>query len=101
MIDPNDGLNRVVNLTIVDIGHQVLKEQMLQDCDAVLFCYDVTSEESFFALSSLFQLKMQMEYSSVMDNTNDDESGDNMIGGMPAAMATLNLQSAGVTPGHP
>jgi hypothetical protein len=29
MIDPNDGLNRVVNLTIVDIGHQVLKEQML------------------------------------------------------------------------
>ena len=26
MIDPNDGLNRVVNLTIVDIGNRVFKE---------------------------------------------------------------------------
>ncbi len=63
MIDPSDGLNRVVNLTIVDIGNRVFKEQMLSDCDATLFCYDVTGEESFFALSSLFQRKMQMEYS--------------------------------------
>lgn len=54
MIDPSDGLNRVVNLTICDIGHDTLKEQMLKDADAVLFCYDVTSEESYFALSSLF-----------------------------------------------
>ena len=81
MIDPNDGLNRVVNLTIVDIGNKVFKEQMLQDCDAVLFCYDVTSEESFFDLSSLFQLKMQMEYSMAEEAEAD----------MPAAMATLNL----------
>ena len=43
MIDPSDGLNRVVNLTIVDIGSHVLKEQMLLDCDAVLFCYDVSN----------------------------------------------------------
>ena len=54
MIDPSDGLNRVVNLTIVDIGHSRLKEQMLADSDAVLFCYDVSNQESFFALSSLF-----------------------------------------------
>jgi len=54
MIDPSDGLNRVVNLTIVDIGSHVLREQMLADCDAVLFCYDVTSQESFYALSHLF-----------------------------------------------
>lgn len=58
MIDPFDGLNRVVNLTIVDIGHHVLKEQMLADCDAVIFCYDVTSQESYFSLSSLFQMKI-------------------------------------------
>ena len=48
MIDPSDGLNRVVNLTIVDIGSHVLKEQMLLDCDAVLFCYDVSNQESFY-----------------------------------------------------
>ena len=42
MIDPSDGLNRVVNLTIVDIGHSILKESMLAEVDAVLFCYDVT-----------------------------------------------------------
>ena len=71
MIDPSDGLNRVVNLTIKDIGHATLKEQMLSDADAVLFCYDVTNEESFFALSALFQLKMQMEYSTMEDDTED------------------------------
>ena len=43
MIDPSDGLNRVVNLTIVDIGHSILKEDMLAEVDALLFCYDVTS----------------------------------------------------------
>lgn len=43
MIDPYDGLNRVVNLTIKDIGSATLKEQMLNDADAVLFCYDVTN----------------------------------------------------------
>ena len=58
MIDPSDGLNRVVNLTIIDIGHNTLKEHMLADADAVLFCYDVSNQESFFELSSLFQLKM-------------------------------------------
>ena len=51
MIDPSDGLNRVVNLTITDIGHATLKEQMLKEADAVLFCYDITNEESYFALS--------------------------------------------------
>ena len=86
MIDPSDGLNRVVNLTIQDIGHETLKEQMLSDADAVLFCYDVTNEESFFALSSLFQLKMQMEYSTMADNNNEAEDG---YESMPAAMATL------------
>ena len=58
MIDPSDGLNRVVNLTIKDVGHAMLKDAMLLDADALLFCYDVTNEESFFALSSLFQMKM-------------------------------------------
>ena len=83
MIDPCDGLNRVVNLTIKDIGHATLKESMLADADAILFCYDVTSEESFFSLSSLFQLKMQMEYSSSSQEAQDD------LDMMPAAMATL------------
>lgn len=58
MIDPSDGLNRVVNLTIVDIGHSHLKESLLQEVDAVLFCYDITNEESFFGLSQIFQFKM-------------------------------------------
>ena len=43
MIDPSDGLNRIVNLTIKDIGHSTLKDQMLIDADAVLFCYDITN----------------------------------------------------------
>ena len=55
---------------------------MLSDADAVLFCYDVTNEESFFALSSLFQLKMQMEYSTMADDTEDYS--------MQSAMDTLS-----------
>ena len=62
MIDPSDGLNRVVNLTIKDIGSTKLKESMILDADAILFCYDVTNEESFFTLSKLFQMKMQAEF---------------------------------------
>ena len=54
MIDPSDGLNRLVNLTIKDIGHTILKDAMILDADALIFCYDVTNAESFFALSSLF-----------------------------------------------
>ena len=42
MIDPCDGINRVVNLTIQDIGNATLKEKMMADADAVLFCYDIT-----------------------------------------------------------
>ena len=91
MIDPSDGLNRVVNLTIKDIGHATLKEQMLSDADAVLFCYDVTNEESFFALSSLFQLKMQMEYSTMEDDTEDYS--------MQSAMDTLSQHTNGAANG--
>ena len=43
MIDPFDGLNRVVDLTIVDVGYSILKEEMLAEVDAVVFCYDVTN----------------------------------------------------------
>ena len=42
MIDPCDGINRIVNLTIQDIGSATLKEKMMADADAVLFCYDIT-----------------------------------------------------------
>ena len=77
MIDPSDGLNRVVNLTIQDIGAEVVREQMMADADAILFCYDITNEESFFALSALFQMKMQMEYESV-NNEADDSMTDSM-----------------------
>lgn len=82
MIDPFDGLNRLVNLTIVDIGHHVLKDSMLTDCDAFIFCFDIASQESFYSLSSLFQMKLQMEYA-----TEDDDDEEEM----PAAMATLRL----------
>jgi len=82
MIDPSDGLNRVVNLTIKDIGHTMLKDAMILDVDALLFCYDVTNEESFFALSSLFQMKMQVEYSQ---NDGGEEDEDEPM----SAMATL------------
>lgn len=82
MIDPSDGLNRVVNLTIKDIGHTMLKDAMILDADALLFCYDVTNEESFFALSSLFQMKMQVEYSQ---NDGGEEDEDEPM----SAMATL------------
>lgn len=58
MIDPSDGLNRVVNLTIKDVGFTTLKDQMILDSDALIFCFDVTNEESFFSLSSLFQMKL-------------------------------------------
>ena len=87
MIDPSDGLNRVVNLTIVDIGHNRLKESLLQEVDAVLFCYDITNEESFFGLSQIFQFKMQMEYSQEAE---DEENEKEQFESMPAAMATLN-----------
>ena len=82
MIDPSDGLNRVVNLTIKDIGHTMLKDAMILDADALLFCYDVTNEESFFALSSLFQMKMQVEYSQ---NDGEEEDDNEAM----SAMATL------------
>lgn len=82
MIDPSDGLNRVVNLTIKDIGHTMLKDAMILDVDALLFCYDVTNEESFFALSSLFQMKMQVEYSQ---NDGGEEDEDEPM----SAMVTL------------
>ena len=107
MIDPSDGLNRVVNLTIKDIGHSMLKEQMLADADAVLFCYDVANQESFFSLSSLFQLKMQMEYNTVPENNKNsinnaamgiDEADQDDYQNMPAAMATLTQhQNGGAT----
>ena len=44
---------------------------MLLDADAVIFCYDVTNEESFYSLSELFQLKMQAEYSTGADDNED------------------------------
>ena len=44
---------------------------MLLDADAVIFCYDVTNEESFYSLSELFQLKMQAEYSTGADDNDD------------------------------
>mmetsp|Transcript_16349 Transcript_16349/g.22096 ORF Transcript_16349/g.22096 Transcript_16349/m.22096 type:complete len:181 (+) Transcript_16349:914-1456(+) len=91
MIDPSDGLNRVVNLTIVDIGSHVLKEQMLLDCDAVLFCYDVTSQESFYALSNLFQVNMLLEHALTEEagaGGNDTDEED-----LTAAMATLTMNS--------
>ena len=55
---------------------------MILDVDALLFCYDVTNEESFFALSSLFQMKMQVEYSQ---NDGGEEDEDEPM----SAMATL------------
>ena len=79
MIDPSDGLNRVVNLTIKDIGHTMLKDSMILDADALLFCYDVTNEESFFALSSLFQMKMQVEYSQNDGEEEDDNEAMSAI----------------------
>ena len=95
MIDPSDGLNRVVNLTIVDIGHSHLKESLLQEVDAVLFCYDITNEESFFGLSQIFQFKMQMEYSTLAGNEDENEqNNEDDFGAMPAAMATLNQNAS-------
>ena len=39
-----------------------MKESMLTEQDALIFCYDVTNQESFYSLSKLFQMNMQMEY---------------------------------------
>jgi len=79
MIDPSDGLNRLVNLTIKDIGHTILKDAMILDADALIFCYDVTNAESFFALSSLFQMKMQVEYSQNDGEEEDDNEAMSAI----------------------
>lgn len=48
MIDPSDGLERAITLEILDIGYDMLDPKMLTDCDAFLFCFDLTSQESFY-----------------------------------------------------
>ena len=58
ILDPADGLQRDISLTIKDIGSKVLKENMLTEQDVLIFCYDVTNQESFYSLSALFQMNM-------------------------------------------
>ena len=54
MIDPADGMTRVVNLTIKNVGYRSLSPKSIADADAVLFCFDITDQESFFSLSKIF-----------------------------------------------
>jgi len=62
MVDPTDGLSRNVQLRIIDIGSEYVRSNHVKDMDGLIVCYDVTSMESFYGLSSLFQLKMQVEH---------------------------------------
>ena len=62
LVDPGDGLTRHIQITIKDIGSKIMKESMLAEQDALIFCYDVTNQESFYSLSKLFQMNMQLEY---------------------------------------
>jgi GTPase SAR1 family protein len=63
--DPSDGMDRNVQLEIKDIGRAYwkeklatgtdpMKEQMLQEQDALIFCYDLTDADTFYALSPMF-----------------------------------------------
>ena len=70
---------------------------MLVDCDAVLFCFDVNSQDSFYALSELFQMKMQLEYNLIEESgtvdadEDDDDDESEELKELSAAMSTLSM----------
>lgn len=89
MIDPSDGLERAVTLEIKDIGHAMLDPKMLENCDAFLFCFDLTNMESFYSLSELFQMKLEIDLFGE-NGSNEDIGGGG--GDMQAAsMNTLSM----------
>lgn len=63
--DPTEGRDREVTLEIKDvgraywreklaIGNDAMKEELLHEQDALIFCFDVTNVDSFYALSPMF-----------------------------------------------
>ena len=63
--DTTEGLDRELTLEIKDVGRaywkekmaagkEAMKEEMLSKLDALIFCYDVTNVDSFYALSPMF-----------------------------------------------
>lgn len=63
--DPTDGSDREITLEIKDVGRaywreklamgkDAMKEELLQEQDALIFCFDVTNIDSFYALSPMF-----------------------------------------------
>ena len=58
LVDPGDGLTRHIQITVKDVGSKIMKESMLTEQDALIFCYDVTNQESFYSLSKMFQTNM-------------------------------------------
>ena len=58
LVDPGDGLTRHIQITVKDVGSKIMKESMLTEQDALIFCYDVTNQESFYSLSKMFKTNM-------------------------------------------
>ena len=90
MIDPSDGLERAVTLEILDIGYDMLDAKMLTDCDAFLFCFDLTSQESFYQLSELFQMKLEIDLFGEDRGESEDDSLQRS-----ASMNTLSMAKKG------
>ena len=60
MLDNNGTRNRKINLSIRDVGHRFVRDNMLADQDAFIVCYDVTNQETFFDVSQICKTIIEM-----------------------------------------
>ena len=61
MLDNNGTRNRKINLSIRDVGHRFVRDNMLADQDAFIVCYDVTNQETFFDVSQICKTITEMQ----------------------------------------
>ena len=61
MFDNQGVRTRKVSLNIRDVGHRFLRESMLQEQDMFIVCFDITNQDSFFGMSKICKMLMEMQ----------------------------------------